>query len=44
MRKGANNYDGQVEVTKTPNETPEESLDMKVPEEPQVPEKVNIKY
>ena len=34
-KKGANNVDGQVEVTITPRkESPEETLDMMAPEEP----------
>ena len=43
-KKGANNQDGQNEVT--PEKSPEETLDMMVPEEPQVPEneEISINY
>ncbi|KAJ9536411.1 hypothetical protein OSB04_un000403 [Centaurea solstitialis] len=34
-KKGANNQDGHIEVNETPRESPEETLDMLVPEEPQ---------
>jgi len=46
-KKGANNVDGQVEVLLTPEkESLEETLDMMVPEEPQVPEneEISINY
>ncbi|KAJ0881424.1 putative RNA-directed DNA polymerase [Helianthus annuus] len=46
-KKGANNVDGQVEVTITQEkESPEETLDMMVLEEPQVPEneEISINY
>ncbi|KAJ9566529.1 hypothetical protein OSB04_002495 [Centaurea solstitialis] len=45
-KKGANNQDGHIEVSETPRESPEETLDMLVPEEPQVPEnkEISINY
>ncbi|KAJ9539329.1 hypothetical protein OSB04_032062 [Centaurea solstitialis] len=45
-KKGANNQNGHIEVNETPSESPEETLDMLVPEEPQVPEneKISINY
>ncbi|KAI3692362.1 hypothetical protein L6452_32176 [Arctium lappa] len=45
-KRGANSQDGQNEVRETPEESPEETLDMMVPEEPQVPEneEISINY
>ncbi|KAJ9547673.1 LOW QUALITY PROTEIN: hypothetical protein OSB04_020216 [Centaurea solstitialis] len=45
-KKGANNLDGHIEVNETPEKSPEETLDMMVPEEPQVPEnkEISINY
>ncbi|KAJ9548209.1 hypothetical protein OSB04_020752 [Centaurea solstitialis] len=45
-KKGANNQNGHIEVNETPRESPEETLDMLVPEEPQVPEneEISINY
>ena len=45
-KKGVNNQDGHIEVNETPEESPEETLDMMVPEEPQVPvnEEISINY
>ncbi|KAJ9547136.1 hypothetical protein OSB04_019679 [Centaurea solstitialis] len=45
-KKGANNQDGHIEVNEMPRESPEETLDMLVPEEPQVPEneEISINY
>ncbi|KAJ9561391.1 hypothetical protein OSB04_006551 [Centaurea solstitialis] len=45
-KKGANNQDGHIEVNETPRESPEETLDMMVPEEPQVleNEEISINY
>ncbi|KAJ9551943.1 hypothetical protein OSB04_015988 [Centaurea solstitialis] len=45
-KKGANNQDGHIVVNETPRESPEETLDMLVPEEPQVPEneEISINY
>ncbi|KAJ9561722.1 hypothetical protein OSB04_006882 [Centaurea solstitialis] len=37
-KRGANNQDGHIEVNEMPEKSPEETLDMMVPEEPQVPE------
>ncbi|KAJ9552242.1 hypothetical protein OSB04_016287 [Centaurea solstitialis] len=34
-KKGANNQNGHIEVNETPRESPEETLDMLVPKEPQ---------
>ncbi|KAJ9546417.1 hypothetical protein OSB04_018960 [Centaurea solstitialis] len=35
-KKGANHLDGHIEVNETPEKSPEETLDMMVPEEPQM--------
>ncbi|KAI3716045.1 hypothetical protein L6452_23090 [Arctium lappa] len=45
-KRGANSQDGQNEVRETPEDSPEETLDMMVPEEPQVPEneEISINY
>ncbi|KAJ9557424.1 hypothetical protein OSB04_012038 [Centaurea solstitialis] len=45
-KKGANPLDGHIEVNETPEKSPEETLDMMVPEEPQVPEnkEISINY
>ncbi|KAJ9546897.1 hypothetical protein OSB04_019440 [Centaurea solstitialis] len=45
-KKGANHLDGYIEVNETPEKSPEETLDMMVPEEPQVLEnkEISINY
>ncbi|KAI3706684.1 hypothetical protein L6452_24599 [Arctium lappa] len=45
-KMGANSQDGQNEVREMAEESPEETLDMMVPEEPQVPEneEISINY
>ncbi|KAJ9561314.1 hypothetical protein OSB04_006474 [Centaurea solstitialis] len=46
QKRGANHLDGHIEVNETPEKSPEETLDMMVPEEPQVPEnkEISINY
>ncbi|KAJ9542696.1 hypothetical protein OSB04_029202 [Centaurea solstitialis] len=45
-KKGANNQNDHIEVNEKPRVSPEETLDMLVPEEPQVPEneEISINY
>ncbi|KAJ9556107.1 LOW QUALITY PROTEIN: hypothetical protein OSB04_010721 [Centaurea solstitialis] len=45
-KKGANHLDGHIKVNETPEKSPEETLDMMVPEKPQVPEnkEISINY